>query len=67
MDLRCSEVEVKVLDMENSQVKYKYLKIALKYSTKVNVLSYFTSLLRGLYVFPLYSVDVLFPLLFTVL
>ena len=44
MDPRCSEVEVKVLDIGNSQVKYKYLKIVLKYSTNVNVLSYFTPL-----------------------
>ena len=44
MDQRCSEVEVKVLDIGNSKVKYKYLQILLKYSTYVNVLSYFTPL-----------------------
>ena len=40
-----SGVEVKVLEIGNIQVKYKYLKIVLKYST-VNVLSYFTPLLN---------------------
>ena len=35
---RCSGVEVKVLEIGNTQVKYKYLKIVLKYSTWVNVL-----------------------------
>ena len=44
MDPRCSGVEVKVLEIGNTQVKYKYLKIVLKYSTLVNVLGYFTPL-----------------------
>ena len=35
------EVEVKVLEIGDTPVKYKYLEIVLKYSTWVNVLSYF--------------------------
>ena len=35
MPLRCSGVEVKVSEIGNTQVKYKYLKIVLKYSTTV--------------------------------
>ena len=41
-DLSFSEVEL--LEIGNTQVKYKCLKTELKYSTKVNVLSYFTPL-----------------------
>ena len=33
LDPRCSGVEVKVLEIGNTQVKYRYLKLVLKYST----------------------------------
>ena len=50
LDLSFSGVEVKLLGIGNTQVKYKCLKTELKYSAKVNVLtgSYFTPLLTDL-------------------
>ena len=45
LDPRYSGAEAKVLEIGNAQVKFKYLKIVLKYSTSVKILSYFTPLL----------------------
>ena len=39
LPLRCSGVGVKVQEIGNTQVKYKYLTFVLKYSTLVNVLT----------------------------
>ncbi|XP_057205092.1 ribonuclease-like 3 [Triplophysa rosa] len=40
LSFKCSEVKVQVLRKNNTQVKYRYSKSVLKYSTQVNLLRY---------------------------
>ena len=44
---KCSEVKVKVVRNRSSKVKYKYPKKLLKYSNKVFLLRYYTTLVFG--------------------
>ena len=46
LDLSFSGVEVELLEIGNTQVKYKCLKNEFQYSTQVNVLSFFKLLNR---------------------
>ena len=39
-DRRCSGVEVKLLEIGNTEVKYKYLKSVLKYSIVLKYIMY---------------------------